>query len=388
MALLNENPELAEKLDGFTFFRDIVSVSPTTYFAMPSIHSGQYLDPSQPVMTAYKEHIGRNSFLTQMVESGAKSVLVNKVTICPEQVSCMNSSDVILNQKSEKILNWSLLIDISIFRLLPYTLKPFAYNDGKWLFHNKVQVSNPLNYDGFRDNRVMSDFAQSIKIEKAEPQVKFFHMYATHYQYNFGSNCELVIDTGFSMSRALNSARCQLFELVGIIERLKESGVYDSTLIAVVADHGMGYRIPYKNIGSDRIEESKSALSRDQTVPTQVMPHKIKAELTQQQLKNMPSNTDKARPLFMIKTPNSRDRLVVDAYHAVSLMDLPETLCSYTQLCSIDNAHTFNAFDAPTASKRIRLYNDYIYKPDMWKATNLEEIVTKKEIDYSLINKW
>jgi len=55
-------------------------------------------------------------------------------------------------------------------------------------------------------------------------------------------------------------------------------------------------------------------------------------------------------------------------------------------LCTIAHEDTYNAFDAPRADGRIRLYNDYIWQTKFWGAADVKEYVTKKEIDFSLIS--
>lgn len=370
LALLEENTDLAQQLDGFTLFRDTASVSPTTYMAIPSIHGGRYVSPSEPFRKAYDEQVGKKSFLTAAASKGASVHLLNHIFNCPDQVNCGESSDVLSGTQDTVIQDWSLLIDIALFRMFPHAAKPFIYNDGDWYYSHAHKKENPIRVNSFRDNRVMHEFAQRLYVEGSQPQVKFIHLFNTHYPYNVGGQCELVADDNKSLELALNAARCGIEGFVAIIDALKKYDIYDSTFILLLADHGsvLDY-IGSANADRINIDESLQFELR---------------KLPQDRLQNFPNMPTRAHPIFAVKRPGERGKLKIDAEHAVSLTDTPATVCADTRLCAAESG--INAFEAPQASTRKRYYNDYVWKPEFWGADNLENDVKKKVIDYSLLD--
>jgi len=370
LALLDEKPSLAQELDGFTFFRDTASVSPTTYMAMPSIFSGQYVEPSRPFKEAYIDLVGKQSFLTAAANNGATVHLLNQMFNCPKQVICGKSSDFLASNGDAIFQDWTLLIDIAVFRILPHAIKPFIYNSGDWYISQAQKEKNPIHVNSFRDNLVMQEFAQRLYVKGTQPQVKFLHLFNTHYPYNVGSECEIVTVDNSSLDLALNAARCGIDRFITILDAMKNNKIYDNTLIALIADHGS--HVQYVGpTNADRIDV-------DESLRFQLR------EISQDRLQNVPNTFYKAHPIFAIKRPEERGTLKIDSKRAVSLTDTAATVCAYSPLC--ETVHGIAAFDAPEASARERLFNDYKWRPEFWGAEDLEEHLTKKTIDYSLIN--
>lgn len=84
-AVLQNNKDLRDKFDGFTFYPNTVGAAPTTYLSMPSIHSGLTFDQGTKLADFFQHAVGEESFLSMLVDRGYESLLINPITsVCPE----------------------------------------------------------------------------------------------------------------------------------------------------------------------------------------------------------------------------------------------------------------------------------------------------------------
>jgi hypothetical protein len=364
VALLEEDPSLAEKLDGFTFFRDTAAVSPTTYLAMPSMYTGRYVDLSVSIRDAY-ELARSSSFLSETAKAGAATHLINPVGACPEGVICSPSDPIVFSGLEGVAQEWLLLMDLASFRMLPYLAKPFIFNDGQW----RMSLLSPLNvpFSDFmviRDNRVLPAIATQLYVETNQPTVKFIHLMNTHRPYIFDEECRVISARNDSFASALNAARCGVNGFVALLDRLRVEKIYDQTFIVLVADHGAGFPVGGSH-GSNAIHVNEARQFR-------TVDHD-----------NFRSPFGRAHPVFAVKPLHSRGALVENTTQAVSLVDLPATICKLTELCTT-KGQGVPAFEAPVAEVRERRYMDYIWRHEFWQRDTFEDIVELHVIDFPM----
>ena len=357
--LLNQNPGIYEKLDGFTLFADTSSVSPTTYFAMPSIHTGIYPNPERSLRKVYEEDIGHKSFLTEMVENGAQAYHLNPALLCPARVTCVRSKALLPTDIRSTLQDQLLLVDISLFRAAPHLAKAAVLNRGNWLLSSLLGVGPATHLpQAYHELSVLNELANNISVSGSMPQVKFIHSFATHNPYILDESCHPAEDVKPSWERAVTQAGCAIRAVSAVLEALKNQGIYDKTLIVLASDHGAG-EIPAEDSASIQIGGD--------------------GKLTASILDNDVSWYPRANALFAVKPANSRGRLQIDREHAVSLIDLPKTICNRTTLCAKDQGE--DAFSAPPAAERLRKYLFYVWQHEYWGLSDFRSIVEERTID-------
>ena len=319
--LLQERPSYRKKLDGFVFYRNATSVSTTTYAAMPTIHSGRQYLPEDNLKSLYRERVEKGSFLGALAEANYEVSLNPYNSVCPKGgVFCvaaekiLNSPRVVLHRQSIRLL------DLALLRAAPFFLKNLMFNGGAGRLH---PIVGPASYRpdlpgvGLLDVLSTHAFADGRR-----PTAKFLHVLTTHPPVKVDSRCKPLPRPARVTRKGLAAqSGCAMEELFGVFDHLKHIGVYDNTLIMVIADHGAG-------LPSSFVSESPST-------PWAAL-------------------AGTANPVFLIKQANLRGSLQISDI-AVDVGDVAATVC--TELNACEGFPGYNPAHAPT--ERIRYHNSY-----------------------------
>ncbi len=343
--LLEENPALADVFDGFTQFRDVAGVSTNTALAMPPIHAGRYIPPGESIRQAYDRMVREESFLSALVRSGADAELVRPIrNICPEGVRCRSQTFIQPEEGGTGAAEWRTLSEIAAFRVAPHGLKPLLYRGSAWFASTHAAGD---------DNYVLHAFTERLRADAERPQARFIHLMSPHSPYNRTRDCAITRPDG-SMRMMANNMRCALDGVASMLAALREQGLYDGATILLVADHGT------RGIGGvEIVRDTRAALGLGEEAVIRHGPQGFEM-VSASMLADAPIDDPRPRgsnPLFLFKPPGSEGPLRFDTRGAVSLIDVPATICAHTDLCEASGG--VNAYEAPPAARRERVFNQY-----------------------------
>lgn len=347
--VLQDDTALREKLDGFSFFTDTSGVAPTTFLSIPAIHSGEVYRANDWLGPYFTRAITRDSFVNRFADAGYATTLINPVEgICPERVAICTSAERILRSPAAQLrLDARRLLDVSLLRVSPSWLKPSIYNDGQWLFSGHVEMGNQVSADAVNRSfdvshqlldglRLFQEMTQRMEADSSPPTLKFIHSFVTHPPYVLEDDCRPTDDV--SARHVVFQARCALTAVAELLDGLKQAGIYDNTVVLLLADHGLNPDLHYRVLAPDgafneegETEEHWSLLAGS------------------------------AHPAFLLKPLGQRGALtMVDG--AVYLADVGATLCAATADCSVPSG--IPAGEAPL--ERPRRFNDYVWHHEYW----------------------
>ncbi len=336
--VVTQDPALARSLDGFILYPDTVGASPTTFLAMPTIHSGQVYRGGVSTSDFFKEAVGRRSIMSKISGAGYRSTLVNPIqNICPQGVECL-TSDAAMRSKRSVVRSESIdILDAVLFRLAPLGLKTATYNEGEWVLRNWIEDERFINR-AVTHNYFLQDLAAGMTVTSDRPTLKFLHLMNTHPPYVFGKGCGYVgRQLGSSRENFTIQVRCALSQFAGLLEALKARGIYDQTAIVLMADHG--------NYG---VESTRTTIKGDRA--------KV---------------VGAANPTFAIKPVGSKGAFRT-AGGEIHIGDFGATLCDLLQVCSADLG--ISALKEPYG--RTRVFNYYRWKNEFWRSSNIEGLIT------------
>jgi hypothetical protein len=232
--LVAERSELVRDFEGFTFHRNAVSPSPTTILSLPAIHSGRPLHPGERVSTYLTESIESDSFVARHARAGYRTSVLNPLlNLCPNGAACEHAKRVrggYLRALAQESLQ---LVDLSLFAVLPLQWKQHVYRDGEWLFGD-----NPISpRQGYE---TLAWLTSSVKADLGPPTLKFVHLLTTHPPPVLGADCVPRREVPLSDEAMADQARCSIAAVGRLLRALKSQGVYDSSTIVVLGDHGAG----------------------------------------------------------------------------------------------------------------------------------------------------
>ena len=321
------DPDLKAAFDGFRFFPDTLSSAPTTFLNMPAIHSGFVYRRGQSLSAYFTDSIERHSFVNRFAAAGYETAVVNPIDgVCPARAaSCTSAAGLLHSFRDQVTMEGLRLFELSLFRLAPVWVKRHVYNEGFWLFGDHDRAAHEIA-QLFEGNRLLHELARRLVVDDGRPTLKLLHSMATHTPYVMGDDCRSVRSS--SIRRVTAQARCALMAVAGLLERLRAAGVYDSTVVLVMADHGIN-----AGVFGAAADEREHGIRR----------------------------AGAANPLFLLKGLDDRGPLREES-GAVHLADTAATLCRASGACTAPVG--IPAGEAPP--ERPRLFYDYAWEHEFW----------------------
>jgi len=227
--ILCEDPTLADPFDGFSYYRNAVASYPFTGAATFNILTGEHLDFRQPFQKQIKDIYLRKSILKELKEAGYS------VDVFPlEPYGIYFDDRLISNLQSKTLFSFGNTLSscwevygISVFNFLPHFCKPTCYQILMNRIH-KGQISGSKELQ-----------SASISFRDQMKTFKFYHLPIPHSPFVLNENLvyERMPATRESMKR---QAKAALKIVSNFIQKLKDGGVYDQSLIFIIGDHGAG----------------------------------------------------------------------------------------------------------------------------------------------------
>ncbi len=328
------SPDIAHAFDGFHAYPDTAGVAPSTFLSLPAIHSGTVYAPPAPVSQYFVEAIGRQSFMNRFADAGFDTVLLNPTEgICPSRVRACLDGALLLRSSAAHLKQEGLqLLDLALFRASPAWLQRRIFNDGQWLTAGRMDVPTEIARV-LEGNHLLDHIARELRVDDGPPTVKFVHSLSTHAPYVLNQDCRTYARN--SLSLLVPQARCGLLAVAGLLDRLKEVGVYDNTVIVVMADHGFD---PGR-AGDDLARIWRSLASA-------------------------------ANPAFLMKPRGSRGPLT-QVSDAIYLPDLGALLCAESPRCRARAPMPLPA----VSPRRSRVFNDYEWRHEFWRLRTVGGVV-------------
>jgi hypothetical protein len=332
-------PAIARAFDGFRLYPDTAGVAPTTFLSIPAIHSGAIYSPALAPAKYFVDAIQRQSFMNRFADAGFDTVLLNPVEdVCPARVGTCTAASQVLRSAGARLRHDSLqLLDLSLFRASPAWLKRRIYNDGEWLTAGRMDVPYEIARV-VEGNELIEQLSLRLSVDDGAPAFKFVHSMSTHTPYVLNDDCRTFART--SLDHLMPQARCGLLAVASLLDRLKDAGAYDNTLIVVMADHGINPGV-YGRSTSDALGRGWEHLA------------------------------GVANPVFLMKPQRSRGALtqVSDAVH---VPDLGAMMCAQIRRCR-GGAPMAGVERPPTRPRR---FDDYEWRHEFWRSRTVANLTS------------
>jgi hypothetical protein len=337
--VFRQSPTIERAFDGFQLYPDTAGVARTTFLSLPAIHSGTLYSPPLAPAEYFVDAIRRQSFMNRFADAGFDTVLLNPIDgVCPARVRACAATSQVLRGASARLKHESLqLLDLSLFRASPAWLKRRIYNDGKWLTAGRMDVPYEIARV-VEGNELLGQLAQRLSVDDGAPSLKFVHSVSTHTPYVLNEDCHTFAAS--SLEHLIPQARCGLLAVASLLNRLKDIGAYDNTLIVVMADHGIDPGV-YGRDTSDGLG------------------------------KNWRHLAGAANPVFLMK-PQGRRGPLTQVRDAVHVPDLGAMLCARSRRCR----KAAPMADVDTAPTRPRRFEDYDWTHEFWRTGTVANITS------------
>ena len=220
-----------ELFKDFTYFPDTLGAYPYTRESIPYLFGGKYIKEGMPLNNWIIKSFNESKLIKHLKDESYD------VNIYDSDISWDDPKSF----KPDNVLNVAFELDETkffkqeikyiLFKYLPFGLKKYSkydtinYNDCR-----KEKKNNNVPF--LSDNLKVYNTLDYVKLQRKN-YFQFLHFDGGHYPWDL--NKELEHSDNSSYDEKLESA---LTVIEKYIERIKESGQYDNTVIIIVADHG------------------------------------------------------------------------------------------------------------------------------------------------------
>ncbi len=302
--ILDERPSIKERLKGFTWYPNTLSVSTYTSTSKPAMMAGWNYTPenivevkgenlAEKVVGAYDTMFSRFKRYNYLIRMTGVLYYGGDNAQCKDlekqNIACLDYWDDSFvsywrqnnrEQQAETDVSFSgrtiaLLIMAGILRSVPVMMKNVIYDHGNW----NMSTSEFKNQDGYRwalkewavldslrsASSRLEDDRETYSTEDSTGTFTFIHSNITHRPYALDKHCMLQnkgfpdenIENNYAGNSAYFSFRCSIESLTQWFAWLQEHAMYDNTKIIIVSDHGGNFYSDYmnsNNISSELLE--------------------------------------------------------------------------------------------------------------------------------------
>lgn len=338
-------------LKGFVFFKDNMGVFPFTHMTVPAIVSGQIYRNHMPTHEFIDKTMSGKTILNAAHNAGYEIDLAAPVPLLSMYTKGKYTNAHLIYELNDT----AKLFDLALFRLVPHFLKKYVYNDQLWLVQPFLNDSKYVQLVFFAHKAFLRKLNDNMLADRPVPVYKLFHVMLSHDPIVANRQCQYA-GRVLPVVRATVKiqARCGLIEVVGLLERMKEVGIYDDALIILQADHGAWVE------------------------PAGLITYADPEGNTVQRMD--PTTVGMALPLLAIKQPGANGALSISTSPS-SIVDTPATIASVLGLR--EEFDGISVFDLRPNELRERRYYGYLYSRREWTTeylSPLQELIVKGSV--------
>lgn len=240
--MMEAEPAYQDIFTDFTFYDNVVAAYPYTQHSIPYIMSGKWYENETAFKEYEREAYAESPFLETM-EAADYRMGLYEADLLLDNGSMGRFENILPNARGVEdkwaFVRWQLLM--TGFKYAPYDFKRFSFvnpkafstlkitPDGKELF----TPSNSEFYDGILHQEIAYTEQKCFR---------FIHVDGGHVPFIYNEKVEEIPEESGSYEDNLKAC---LTITRTYLEKLKDGGLYDNSVIVVMADHGYNWLDPH-----------------------------------------------------------------------------------------------------------------------------------------------
>ncbi len=229
---------------GAVFFADHAGAFPTTMVSIPAMLTGTVYRNERNLQLYVRDHFDKGSLFKSLRAGGFR---VDSIT----EMQYDNASATTFYRMPRPFVSYPeyvqfagwQLADLSLFRHAPHVLRPKIFNDDHWRLQAMFGPGDTRTrrFHSVNGAAVLGEFARHARVGTSEPVYKYIHVGIPHFPVVVDANCAFIGTVPGIRERYKDQARCAVRRVTALLDRLRELGVYDNTLVVISSDHGIGF---------------------------------------------------------------------------------------------------------------------------------------------------
>lgn len=228
-----QHPEYAEAMADFTYYNDTMTGYPYTDRAVPLILSGEWYENIGSEHD-FKLHVyGESPFFEKLREAGYTLSIYNETQF---EVGEMDGKFANMTTAKSKLSDIPIFVKRQIklvgMKYAPYLLKQYCWFDITKLRNQHMGVTGKDLF--YWDDKIFYDDVNSGTVTYADTrQFKLIHLLGAHVPFYYDADLNEIEDANY-----YTCIEASMTITMAYLNMLRESGVYDNSIILVLSDHG------------------------------------------------------------------------------------------------------------------------------------------------------
>ena len=238
-----ERAEMDRQYSGFTFFKNHMGAFPTTIVSIPAMLTGSVYRNQEPMRRFIAKEFKRASIFRAMRDQGYQVDAVSGLMY--DKPSTTNyyrlPTPYVTYDAYVRFAGWQLA-DLALFRYSPHILKPWVYNDQSWRLQTRFgqSIDTPgRRYMPVNGQAFLADYTTRMHVGHDRPNYKYLHVGIPHWPVSVNADCEYIGPKSLRRPNYTDQARGGIRRVGALLDKLRELGLYDSSMIVISSDHGV-----------------------------------------------------------------------------------------------------------------------------------------------------
>jgi hypothetical protein len=244
--ILEEDREALDRSwSGATFYADHLGAFPSTIVSIPAMLTGTVYRNERNLQRYIRDHFEKGSLFKALRAGGFR---VDSVTgMQYDNRSATHFFRVprpyVSYPEYVEFAAWQLA-DMSLFRHAPHILRPKIHNGEAWRLQSMLGPGDTRSRRLHSVNGavVLAELTGRVRVATDEPLYKFIHVGIPHLPVAVDADCSFIGTVRATREHYKAQARCAVRRVSALLDRMKELGVYDNSLVVISSDHGNGFR--------------------------------------------------------------------------------------------------------------------------------------------------
>lgn len=235
--IVYENDEYMEVFRDFIYYDNAMGGYPYSICSEPLLLTGQWHEAKTDFETYVSEAVQASPFLGYLGDNGYTTGLYSITYpvlwgIPDGYFDNMTADRPVVGSQ---LFMAKLVVKMAVIKYAPWDLKFFGYDlFGRLNEHKVYGGEEGLNYFDWTNLSFYNQLRDENPIAVEEGKyVKFLHLEGSHVPHQYDKYMNVSADATYQ-----SSIEASVYLLSVYIERLKEAGVYDDTVLVVMSDHG------------------------------------------------------------------------------------------------------------------------------------------------------
>jgi Sulfatase len=236
--VLQADEAMRRRFAGFRLFSDHVAAFPTTRFSVPAMLSTARYDNREPASDYVERALQGEASVTARLQAAGFDVGVASTvrTVLATPADVVVAAEHYSLSRNRRDLMGLELLDLSLFRHLPLTLKRWVFNDDEWRVRRLF--GSAADYHATRSQRFVSGLVERLRPDLARPAFRFVHVGGAHVPVVVDAECRFLGVQPETEAGYRDQVACALRQALQLVDGLEAVGLLDATFLVVTSDHG------------------------------------------------------------------------------------------------------------------------------------------------------